>query len=217
MYKILLLSVCLFFTFAIAKAQEKLTMKKDSTNLKQDSANLRSPQVVTTKDSIKPYVNKGKIAGRRAMIRSAMLPGLGQIRNGFNLYRGLKVAGIYTGAALLTISYIDNSKQYDIFIKELEYRTQNDGVSPPGSPYANSPTDRLISAKDIYRRNKQVIIFSYAGLYLFNIIEAYIDARLANFDVGDVTRLKIRPDLINSNQMYGYNSFAPGMKIAITF
>jgi hypothetical protein len=201
MYKVLLLTVCLFFTFAKAKAQEKVTMKKDS----------------TTTDSVKPYVNQGKIAGRRAMIRSAMLPGLGQIRNGFNLYRGLKVAGIYTGAAFLTISYIDNSKQYDIFVHELEYRAQNGGASPPGSLYANSPVDRLISAKDIYRRNKQVIIFSYAGLYLLNIVEAYIDARLSNFDVGDVTRIKIRPDLMNANQMYGYHSIAPGMKIAITF
>nr|WP_121271016.1 DUF5683 domain-containing protein [Pedobacter schmidteae] len=210
MYKILLLSVCLFFAVSAAKAQEKLTVKKDSTKVgnKPDSS-------VT--DSVKPYVNQGKIAGRRAAIRSAMLPGLGQIRNGFNLYRGIKVAGIYTGATMLTLAYIDNSKQYNIFIDELEYRSQNGGKSPPNSPYANSPTDRLIQAKDIYRRNKQVIIFSYAGLYLLNIVEAYIDARLANFDVGDVASIKIRPDLLNTNQMYGFNTFAPGMKIAISF
>lgn len=206
MYKILLLSFCLFFTVVTVNAQEKLTNKKDSTNLNTQKT-----------DSVKPYVNQGKIAGRRAAIRSAMLPGLGQIRNGFNLYRGLKVAGIYTGATLLTLSYIDNSKQYNIFIKELEYRADNN--DKPSNPiYANSPTDRLISAKDIYRRNKQVIIFSYGGLYLLNIVEAYIDARLANFDVGDVARIKIRPDLLlNSNQMYGFNSIAPGMKIAISF
>lgn len=206
MYKILLLSFCLFFTVVTVNAQEKLTNKKDSTNLNTQRT-----------DSVKPYVNQGKIAGRRAAIRSAMLPGLGQIRNGFNLYRGLKVAGIYTGATLLTLSYIDNSKQYDIFIKELEYRAANN--DKPSNPiYANSPTDRLISAKDIYRRNKQVILFSYGGLYLLNIVEAYIDARLANFDVGDVARIKISPDLLlNSNQMYGFNSIAPGMKIAISF
>ncbi|WP_316818811.1 DUF5683 domain-containing protein [Pedobacter nyackensis] len=206
MYKILLLSVCLFFAH-IAMAQEKLTIKKDST------ATNTQPT-----DSVKPYVyvNKGKIAGRRAAIRSAMLPGLGQIRNGFNLYRGLKVAGIYTGATLLTLSYIDNTKQYNIFIKELEFRAENPKETQ-NPLYANTPTDRLIAAKDIYRRNRQVIIFSYVGLYLFNIVEAYIDARLANFDVGDVARIKISPDLMNSNQMYGFNSFAPGMKIAVSF
>lgn len=208
MYKVLLLSVCLFFAHFTAKAQEKLTSKKDSTKV-------GNTPIGTVTDSIKPYVNQGKIAGRRAAIRSAMLPGLGQIRNGFNLYRGIKVAGIYTGATLLTIAYIDNSKQYDIFIKELENRAK--GIIDPKSPYKDTAVDRLISAKDIYRRNKQVIIFSYAGLYLLNIVEAYIDARLANFDVGDVARIKIRPDLINSNQMYGFNTFTPGMKVAISF
>lgn len=215
MYKILLLSVCLFFVHATAKAQEKLTTKKDSTKIQTNP-------VSSAADSVKPYVNQGKIAGRRAAIRSAMLPGLGQIRNGFNLYRGIKVAGIYTGATFLTIAYVDNSKQYDIFIKELEYRTKNAEQPDPKDRtenplYANTPTERLIAAKDIYRRNKQVIIFSYAGLYLLNIVEAYIDARLANFDVGDVTRIKIRPDLLNSGQMYGFNSFAPGMKLTISF
>lgn len=204
MYKVLVLSVCLFFAAFAAKAQEVLTGKKDSTKVAS-----------VTADSIKPYVNVGKIAGRRAAIRSAMLPGLGQIRNGFNLYRGLKVAGIYTGAALLTISYIDNTKQYNIFVRELELRAK--GTPDVNSPYADSPTDRLIQAKDIYRRNRQVIIFSFAGLYLLNIVEAYIDARLANFDVGDVTRIKVRPDLINSNQLYGFNSFTPGLKVAVSF
>lgn len=210
MYKILLLSVCLFFAH-VAMAQEKLTSKKDTTT-----------NGVNSTDSIKPYVNQGKIAGRRAAIRSAMLPGLGQIRNGFNLYRGLKVAGIYTGATLLTLSYIDNNKQYNIFVNELAYRNENKDnpdVSKRTSNvlYANTPTDRLIAAKDIYRRNRQVVLFSYGGLYLLNIVEAYIDARLANFDVGDVAKIKITPDLLNSNQMYGFNSFVPGMKIAISF
>lgn len=209
MYRMLLLSVCLVFTQIIVNAQEKLTDKRDS--IGQGA----KPGAVT--DSVKPYVNQGKIAGRRAAIRSAMLPGLGQIRNGFNLYRGLKVAGIYTGAALLTISYIDNTKQYNVFVDELEYRAKNKDMPSPTSVYRETPTDRLISAKDIYRRNRQVIIFSYVGLYLLNIVEAYIDARLANFDVGDVAHIKIRPDLMNSNQMYGFNSFAPGMKIAVSF
>ena len=206
MYKILLLSVLLFFAGFMAKAQKVLTKKKDSTALQTSKG-----------DSIRPYVNMGKVAGRRAAIRSAMLPGLGQIRNGFTFYRGLKVAGIYTGATLLTISYIDNSKKYDIFLKELEDRAKNGGQPEEDSPYASSPTERLIQAKDIYRRNKQVIIFSYAGLYLLNIVEAYIDARLANFDVGDVSRIKVAPDLINTNTLYGFNQVTPGIKLSLTF
>lgn len=203
MYKLFLLPALLFFAAFTGKAQQVTPLKKDSTTVK-----------TATVDSVKPYINVGKIAGRRAAIRSAMLPGLGQIRNGLTIYRGLKVAGIYTGATLLTISYIDNSKKYDIFVNELKYRAENGQPSPL---YPNTPDDRLIQAKDIYRRNKQVIIFSYVGLYLLNIIEAYIDARLANFDVGDVAGIKIRPDMVNTGNMYGMNSTAPGIKIAISF
>jgi hypothetical protein len=206
MYKLLLLSALLFLVGFSTRAQQVLTKKPDTTAVKTAPA-----------DSVKPYVNVGKIAGRRAAIRSAMLPGLGQIRNGFTFYRGLKVAGIYTGATLLTISYIDNSKKYTIFLKELEYRAAHDDKPNPESPYASSPTDRLIQAKDIYRRNKQVIIFSYVGLYLLNIVEAYIDARLANFDVGDVAKLKLTPDLINTNTFYGFNQANPGIKLSLTF
>lgn len=202
MYKFFLLSALLFFSAFTGKAQQVTPLKKDSTTGKTAPV-----------DSVKPYINVGKIAGRRAAIRSAMLPGLGQIRNGLTIYRGLKVAGIYTGATLLTISYIDNSKKYDIFVNELKYRAENGKANL----YENTPDDRLIQAKDIYRRNKQVIIFSYVGLYLLNIIEAYIDARLANFDVGDVAGIKIRPDMINTGNIYGMNSAAPGIKIAISF
>lgn len=206
MYRLFLLSALLFFAAFTGKAQEITPIKKDSTAVRTAPA-----------DTVKPYVNVGKIAGRRAAIRSAMLPGLGQIRNGFTLYRGLKVAGIYTGATLLTISYLDNAKKYNLFVDELKDRAANNNQPGPNSIYPNTPTDRLIQAKDIYRRNKQVIIFSYVGLYLLNIIEAYIDARLANFDVGDVARVKVMPDMINTNNMYGMNSPAPGIKIAISF
>ncbi|MDR6784441.1 hypothetical protein ABIE26_002170 [Pedobacter africanus] len=203
MYKLFLLPALLFFAAFTGKAQQVTPLKKDSTTVK-----------TATVDSVKPYINVGKIAGRRAAIRSAMLPGLGQIRNGLTIYRGLKVAGIYTGATLLTISYIDNSKKYNLFVDELKYRAENPGQT---QLYPSTPDDRLIQAKDIYRRNKQVIIFSYVGLYLLNIIEAYIDARLANFDVGDVASIKIRPDMINTGYTYGMNSAAPGIKIAISF
>ena len=152
MYRLFLLSALLFFAAFTGKAQQITPIKKDSTAVKTAPA-----------DTVKPYVNVGKIAGRRAAIRSAMLPGLGQIRNGFTLYRGLKVAGIYTGATLLTISYLDNAKKYNLFVDELKFRTENPGQT---QLYPNTPSDRLIQAKDIYRRNKQVIIFSYVGLYL---------------------------------------------------
>ncbi|MBB2151662.1 DUF5683 domain-containing protein [Pedobacter gandavensis] len=234
MSKALLLSGLLFVASIAVHAQVATPLKKDSA--------LASP-VKNKVDTLKPkYVNPGKIAGRRAMIRSAILPGLGQIRSGFNLYRGLKVAGIYTGATLLTISYIDNNKNYHIFLTELQEREKariyaaalaanNGNPNAPGLPEKGNPNvedygqvsdANLITAKDTYRRNKDVILFSYVGLYLLNVVDAYVDARLKYFDVGDVS-VKIRPAMINNNSMYGGNTMyglnlpSPGLKVAIVF
>lgn len=209
MSKILLLSVLLFLSSFAAKSQEVLVNKKDSTTLQP---------VAKKVDTLKPkYVNPGKIAGRRAMLRSAMLPGLGQIRNGFTFYRGLKVAGIYTGATLLTLSYIDNNKSYHEVLDELNYRLENPGkrLNPL---YRLVEETGMVNAKDLYKRNKQIIIFSFAGLYLLNVVEAYIDARLKYFDVGDVA-VKFSPTVINmnTNTMYGLNIPAPGFKVTLRF
>lgn len=202
MYKLLLLQIVLGFAVFTAKAQQPSGVKKDTTHYEKP--------VDTAK-----YVNVGKIAGRRAAIRSAMLPGLGQIRSGVTVYRLVKVGGIYTGFTLLGLSYADNAKNFNIFQKELEYRSKNDGKTE-NPLYSSYSTSGLISAKDIYRRNKQVIILSFAGLYLLNIVEAYIDARLANFDVGDVASFKVSPTVMPPGQMYGFNGVAPGIKLTLS-
>lgn len=206
MSRVFLLSVVLLLTSFVARSQEVTVSKTDSVTRKKSKI-----------DTLKPkYVNPGKIAGKQAMLRSAMLPGLGQIRNGFTFYRGLKVAGIYTGATLLTLSFIDNTKQYHVFLDELKFRALNNDKSPVGSPYASYSTSGLIQAKDTYRRNREVVIYSYIGLYLLNVIEAYIDARLQYFDVGEGNiALKVRPTMINSDRMYGLNPPAPGLKISL--
>ncbi|NQX42485.1 hypothetical protein SAMN05421820_111209 [Pedobacter steynii] len=209
MSKFFLLSVLLFLSSFAAKSQEVLVNKKDSTALKP---------VEKKVDTLKPkYVNPGKIAGRRAMIRSAMLPGLGQVRNGFTFYRGLKVAGIYTGATLLTISFIDNNKSYHDVLKELNFRLDNSGQRE-NPLYKSVEEQGLVTAKDLYKRNKQIIIFSFVGLYILNVVEAYIDARLKYFDVGDVA-VKFSPTMINMNTstMYGLNTPAPGLKVTLSF
>jgi hypothetical protein len=208
MPKITWVSVILFFAFFTAKAQEPIDLKKDSATAKTAKI-----------DTLKPvYVNPGKIAGRRAAIRSAILPGLGQIGNGVTVYRIAKVAAIYTGATLLTLSYMDNNEQYHRYLKELQDRDKNGGKSLPGSDLAPYATDRLIVAKDTFARNKWVIIFSYGALYAVNIIEAYVDARLKYFDVGDDLSLKFSPSInAGSHTMYGYNAIAPGLKVTLRF
>jgi len=208
MYRLLLLLLLVSAGFAQAQVKPvPATVLPDTNRLDT----LKS----TATDTLKPkYVNMGKIQGRRAAISSAIVPGLGQIRNGVTFYRLLKVAGIYTGATFLTLSLIDNNKKYKQFLDEINYRDTHNQQPKPDSEYELSPRSGLVSAKDNARRNREVVIFSLGGLYLLNIVEAYIDARLKYFDVGEVT-FKVSPSLLNSGTMYGMSPVAPGFKITM--
>lgn len=186
------------------KAQDSITIKADSTGAK-----------VAKVDTLKSnYVNVGKVAARRAIIRSAIIPGWGQFGNGLNIYRGVKIAAIYTGATLLTMSYIDNNNKYKEFLAELRDRQANGGKSVIGSPYFGVQTAGLTAAKDTYRRNREVVIFSMIGLYGIQVVEAYVDARLKYFDVGDDLAIRIKPSIISSGTMLGYQSYVPAIKIS---
>lgn len=204
MPKILLLAVFFCFFAALAKGQENFTIKGDS--LKRDPVKT---------DTAKKYINLGRIAGRKAAIRSALIPGWGQYSNGLTVYRGIKIAAIYTGGVMLGMSFVQNNNKYHEYLAELQYRNAHNRQSPPGSILAPYSYDGLVTAKDTYRRNKEVVIFSFIGLYAVNIIEAYVDARLSYFDIGDNLAIKVSPSMINSGTMYGFNnSFTPALKFS---
>jgi hypothetical protein len=206
MFKVVLVIISLWLASLSASAQQPITIKKDSTG--------KSVARVDTLASKSTYVNVGKIAARKAIMRSLIIPGWGQYSNGLNLYRGVKIAAIYTGATLLTLSFMDNNKQYHIYLKELTDRQANGNRPVVGSPYF-SITDNtgIITAKDTYRRNKEVIIFSMVALYGIQVIEAYVDARLKYFDINN--DLTFSPTIINSGAMYGFNANAPGIKLTL--
>ncbi|MBB6274193.1 hypothetical protein HDF26_004667 [Pedobacter cryoconitis] len=204
MSKKLLLSVLFCCTVFAVSGQEKFTVKGDSLK--------RTPVKADT-----GYVNHGRIAGRKALFRSALIPGWGQYGNGLTVYRGIKIAAIYTGGTLLVMSYIQNTSKYHEYLKELQYRAQHGNNPTPGNYLANVSTDGLTTAKEVYRRNREVVIFSIAGLYIVNIVEAYVDARLSYFDIGDNLAIRISPTVIGSQTMYGYNAFNPGIKVAFRF
>lgn len=160
------------------------------------------------------FINVGKIAAKKAAIRSAILPGLGQLTTQTTVWSIGKVGLIYGGAVALTLSYADNTKLYNVYLDELKYRQQHNNVPNPNSPYASYPTQSLITAKDVYRRNREVIIFSYVGLYAINIIDAYVSARLKYFDVDERIAIKVRPGVIQ--QDYGFAAApAPALKLSL--
>ncbi|MBC7418774.1 MAG: hypothetical protein H7325_11530 [Pedobacter sp.] len=220
----------------LAKAQVKDTVLKtvDSTKL------LKKPQVVQKTganskiDTVKSkYVNPGKVAGRKAIIRSLIVPGWGQLYNiqllkdGYGERAGKshllqkaytigKIGAIYGGFAALTIAYIDSRKNYQLFLKELQYRFDNNAAFDPNGPFGERySTVGITSGKNTFKRNSQIVIFSYGLLYLANVLDAYIAARLHFFNVDDNLAFNISPSLQNTT-LYGGN-YVPSLKVALTF
>ncbi len=219
-----LLLMVLFFAFAVAKAQEPITKKpKDTLKSRTD-----------TLDNETAYVNQGKIAGKKAFHRSLIFPGLGQLYNYGQVvddvksgrvegskfwqktYILAKLGAIYGGGTMLVISYMDNNKMYRKFLTELQYRQlHNNKPDPEGglSQYPN--TDALTIAKNIYKRNREIVLISLVGLYGLSAVDAYVTARLKYFNVDETLSFKVAPSFISPNTMYGFSSPAPALKLVI--
>ncbi len=127
----------------------------------------------------------------KAIFRSAVLPGWGQLKNG----RWWKVPLIYGGFVGLGLTYEFNQRFYKIYIDEIKFREQNNGQ--PGNPiYANASVAQLTEGQLFYRRNKELTIIGTFAFYTLQVVDAYIDAKLLRFDVSDDLSIRVKPDII---------------------
>jgi hypothetical protein len=69
--------------------------------------------------------------------------------------------------------------------------------------------------KDRYRRWRDLSIFSFIGVYALSVVDAYVDAQLAHFDISEDIHLSIEPQIINDNQL-NINGYY-GLNCSITF
>lgn len=124
----------------------------------------------------------------KAALYSAILPGAGQVY----VKKYWKVPVIYaTGIATGTVVYI-NHKQYKQAQKELDYRNKNNGaVQNP--EWVNVSSEVLRSYADERRRYRDLFAIVSVLVYTGNIIDAYVDAHLATYDISDDLSFKIRP------------------------
>lgn len=125
---------------------------------------------------------------KKAVIYSAILPGLGQVYN----KKYWKVPIIYGAAAGLVYSTQFSNKYYKQYLADYKI------VSNPDTNISKQYTgpynkENLILIKDFYRRNRDLSIIGVFVLYGLNIIDAYVDAQLFNFDVSDNLSLKFSP------------------------
>jgi hypothetical protein len=189
-----------------AKKDPAFNPKRDSVvNLKSARPREQKPAVV--KDSARLALER---LPRQAVVRSAIVPGLGQIKNG----RWWKVPFIYGGFVGLGLIIDFNHRYYKDILSELQFRRNNIGQTST-SIYANFDDQSLISAKDYYRRTRDLSFLACGALYAINLIDAYVDAKFFRYDISDDLAIKIYPSL-TPQLSYAYTTPAPALKIKIS-
>ena len=68
--------------------------------------------------------------------------------------------------------------------------------------------------KDVYRRQRDLSIFAFIGVYLLSIVDAYVDAELSDFDISNDIGLRVEPALFDN----GHNKYnSVGLQCSLKF
>jgi Family of unknown function (DUF5683) len=126
---------------------------------------------------------------KRATIMSAIIPGLGQIYN----EKYWKVGVIYVAGFAMGYGMKYNVDSLKQFQKALDSRVDVD-TSTLDLWYPQLTDAKVTDERDYYRRNRDMLILGFIGLYALQIIDANVDAHLKEFEINKDLSLKISPD-----------------------
>ncbi len=151
---------------------------------------------IVVQDSIKgEQINP--LAPAKAAFYSAILPGLGQAYNKKYWKIPIVYAALGTGVGI----YAYNNKNYHKYRDE--YKRRLNGTENPDGRLAYLTDAQLISAQKQFQKNRDLSMIITVGLYILNIVEANVDAHLAQFNVSE--NLTLRPDIYQNDLNYKQN------------
>jgi Family of unknown function (DUF5683) len=166
--------------------------------------------VVTTTDTTKNgVVKKIKVYDpKKAVIRSAIFPGLGQIYN----KKYWKLPIVYGAMGISAGVFFYNFKSYKDtrFAYQAKYKASKANATAADSvdyfkikpPLARYSLETLKYYRDSYRRDIDYSVLVFILLWGLNVVDAAVDAHLKAFDVSPDLSLKIKP---GHSQMAGTN------------
>lgn len=150
---------------------------------------------------------------RTAAIRSAILPGLGQIYN--KKYWKLPIVYGALGACAGVFSYNLNNYQDTRFAYRVKYNMRVNRTDSALFTQINpllKPIDEesLRYYRDQFRRDIDYSVLFFVLLWGLNVVDATVDAHLKSFDVGPDLSLQIKP---GRSELAGTNGMSLVLKI----
>lgn len=168
----------------------------------------------------------------KATMLAAAFPGMGQVYN----RKYWKIPLVYAGFGAVGYSIVFNTSNFNSYLKGYQDLTDDipetnsyikllgNSTYTPGQidqalgsdefdPQVSSwVEDQLRNAIDYYRRYRDLSYIGVAVWYLITIIDAHVDANLADYDVGESLKMEIEPVPVNTPVGNGM-----GLGVRLTF
>ncbi len=190
--------VCLAFVIQTSFAQVEIV--KDTTQTSGDSLIIiRRGKVITAEEY------KARYVPRKALLYSAIFPGMGQVYN----KKYWKLPIVYGGFYMLTYVALQYNDLYNEYKQEL-YAVVRDPTLTPPSGYTES---QLRSVTEFYRRQRDFFLILDGMWYLLQLVDAHVDAHLRDFDLNPQLKVSLGPSMQQS-PFYGQ---APGFSLTLKF
>ncbi len=135
---------------------------------------------------------------KKAALYSAVFPGAGQFYN----RHYIKIPFLYAGLGYFIYRSQQNRGNYQCFQRTYKNALFNglipDDIRCNGKivDIRNFNTSGLKQRRDAYRKNMELAYIGAGVLYLFNILDAYVDAHLQSFDISEDLSLQLSPRIM---------------------
>ncbi len=178
--------------------------RKDTLRKTVDTSKLASKKNMADTGSVK----KKRTEAGKASIRSAVIPGWGQIYN----KKYWKLPIVYGVLAIPVVTFSYNKKWYDKTREAYSIRYYNDTSKVSDLPTDSiDPTLQPLSTASLrlyrneFRQNVDFSVLAFLVIWGLQVADAAVDAHLKSFNVSDDLSLKIKP------------MFAPGRSTGVSF
>lgn len=197
--RLCLVGFLLLFTVPFLQAQE--TEPNDTTQYDDEPPLLDTPKELI-EDPVGLIDSVSLIQPGRAAFYSAVLPGLGQAYNNAHW----KIPIIYAGGAFVVYTVNFYNRQYSVALRNLQVLQRNPDIGEINNRDA-AAYNRIASAA---RRQRDYTVILGTLLYTLNIVEAYVDAHMKDFNVNEDLSLRLKPSVFPAA------AGQPGIGLALT-
>lgn len=222
LYIVCLIGLWIGGVYASVPEQQDTTLFLPDTTQAESSVLLMQPKQQTIPPGT-PVKSNYQVDPDMAVWLAAVVPGLGQIYN--RQYWKLPI--LYGGAMGLAYAiswnnqmYVDYRKAYIDIIDANPDSKFYENVLPKGVVIDSSNKDyytRTIKNKqDAYLRNRDLCIICTGVLYLLSMIDAYVDAQMADYDISPDLSLQVAPAVLPPSQ-YQQTDTSIGLRCKFKF